>query len=193
MFGRGCRHGGVDLADGGIVDHGTVTCPNHAYVFDLATGECIVPGGGVTRLRDRKAVEKRELEGDEQMGCDILSRALSAPLSQLADNCGLTGPVIVEQVLAGKPANLGLNAVSLELEGRGRVIEGRTDNPERLAWSTFTNQAANRLMRELDEREDRRLQDERRIAQERERARIDAEYERAHAELVARGLLEGTQ
>jgi nitrite reductase/ring-hydroxylating ferredoxin subunit len=45
VFGRECPHEGVDLADGGVVDAGTVTCPNHAYVFDLATGECVVPGG----------------------------------------------------------------------------------------------------------------------------------------------------
>ena len=65
-----------------------------------AAQEGILPGGGVALLRCREAVEKARAaaRGDEKIGVDIISRVLSAPLEQIAENCGLDGAVIADEV-----------------------------------------------------------------------------------------------
>ena len=63
-----------------------------------AVEEGILPGGGVALLRAVKAVEKVETEGDEAIGVQILARALTAPLQQIADNRGEDGAVIADEV-----------------------------------------------------------------------------------------------
>jgi len=80
-----------------------------------AIEEGIVAGGGVTLLRTRKAIEALKLEGDEAIGQAIVSRAVAAPLSQIASNAGLEGSVVVEAVLNSK-GNNGLNAATGEYE-----------------------------------------------------------------------------
>lgn len=80
-----------------------------------AIEEGIVAGGGVTLLRTRKAIEALKLEGDEAIGQAIVSRAVGAPLSQIASNAGLEGSVVVEAVLNSK-GNNGLNAATGEYE-----------------------------------------------------------------------------
>jgi len=76
-----------------------------------AAEEGIVPGGGVALLRCREAVEKvrANVRGDEKIGVDIVLRALSRPLEQIADNSGLDGAVVVDEVTQ-KPTNTGFNA-----------------------------------------------------------------------------------
>jgi len=44
VFGRKCPHEDADLVTGAVED-ATLTCPNHGYVFDLETGECLISGG----------------------------------------------------------------------------------------------------------------------------------------------------
>ncbi|MCM8794752.1 MAG: chaperonin GroEL [Candidatus Omnitrophica bacterium] len=64
-----------------------------------AAEEGIVPGGGVAFLRTLPALEKLKVAGhDEQMGVDIVRRALEEPIRQLAQNAGLEGSVIVGRV-----------------------------------------------------------------------------------------------
>jgi chaperonin GroEL len=67
-----------------------------------AVEEGIVPGGGVALLRCAKALDELKLEGDEQIGVDIVKRALEEPIRQLAENAGEEGSVIVERVKAEK-------------------------------------------------------------------------------------------
>ena len=57
-----------------------------------AVEEGIVPGGGVALLRTRSAIEKLELEGDQQIGVDIIKSAIESPLRSLAANAGLEVP-----------------------------------------------------------------------------------------------------
>ncbi|MDO4558687.1 MAG: chaperonin GroEL, partial [Planctomycetia bacterium] len=80
-----------------------------------AAEEGILPGGGVALLRVRQAVEKArdKARGDEKVGVDIVSRVLSAPLRQIADNAGVDGSVIVDEV-SGKPENTGWNGATGE-------------------------------------------------------------------------------
>jgi chaperonin GroEL len=77
-----------------------------------AVEEGIVPGGGVALLRAIAAVEKLKLGGDEQVGVNIVCRALEEPLRQIAANAGDEGAIVVEHVKAAKPANFGYNALT---------------------------------------------------------------------------------
>jgi chaperonin GroEL len=76
-----------------------------------AAEEGILPGGGVALLRCREAVEKvrGSARGDEKIGVDIIHHALSQPLRQIADNCGVDGSVVADEV-SEKPANTGYDA-----------------------------------------------------------------------------------
>jgi len=74
-----------------------------------AVEEGIVPGGGVAYIRTLKALEKAELSGEEQMGANIVKRALEEPIRQIANNAGFEGSVVVQKVMEGKGA-YGFNA-----------------------------------------------------------------------------------
>jgi chaperonin GroEL len=78
-----------------------------------AVEEGIVPGGGVALIRAQKVIEKLDLHGDEKIGAAIVSRAIEAPLRQLADNAGLEGALIVSEAKRRKGAE-GLNIASGE-------------------------------------------------------------------------------
>ncbi len=88
-----------------------------------AVEEGIVPGGGVVLIRAAKALEKFKLfetdkEGDvigdedEQIGVNIVKRALEEPLRQIVANAGKEGAVIVERLRAEKNPNVGYNAAT---------------------------------------------------------------------------------
>jgi chaperonin GroEL len=81
-----------------------------------AVEEGILPGGGVSVLRARKALDKlrKKFEGDERSGIDIVYRALSAPVKQIAANCGLDGSVIASKVEESNEINFGYNALTHE-------------------------------------------------------------------------------
>jgi chaperonin GroEL len=80
-----------------------------------AVEEGIVPGGGVALLRCIDALSKLKLEGDDQLGLNIVKRALEDPLRQIANNAGMEGSVVVEKVKVEKGA-FGLNADTGEYE-----------------------------------------------------------------------------
>jgi chaperonin GroEL len=67
-----------------------------------AVEEGIVPGGGVALIRAQRALENLKLEGDEQVGLEIVRRAVESPLRQLASNAGREGALIVQEVKARK-------------------------------------------------------------------------------------------
>jgi len=76
-----------------------------------AAEEGILPGGGVALLRCTEAVRKSRsaAKGDEKIGVDIVLHALEAPLRQIADNCGVDGSVVADEVRQ-KPTNTGYEA-----------------------------------------------------------------------------------
>jgi chaperonin GroEL len=74
-----------------------------------AVEEGIVPGGGIAFIRCISALSKLKLEGDEQLGVNIVKRSLEDPVRQIANNAGLEGSVVVEKVKEEKGA-FGLNA-----------------------------------------------------------------------------------
>lgn len=80
-----------------------------------AVEEGIVPGGGVAFLRTLPDLDKMKLPGDQQIGINIVKRALEEPTRQLAKNAGKEGSVIVEQVKKAEGAN-GYNVMSEKIE-----------------------------------------------------------------------------
>jgi chaperonin GroEL len=76
-----------------------------------AVEEGILPGGGVALLRCREAVEsaRSTAKGDEKIGIDIVLGVLAAPLKQIADNAGVSGSVVADEV-SQKPTNIGYDA-----------------------------------------------------------------------------------
>ncbi len=67
-----------------------------------AVEEGIVPGGGVALLRVQKALDKLDVEGDEEIGANIVRKAIEAPLRQLVSNAGEEGAIVVQEVKKGK-------------------------------------------------------------------------------------------
>jgi len=63
-----------------------------------AVEEGIVPGGGVALLRCISSMDKMKLPGDEQIGVEIVRRALEEPIRQIANNAGMEGSVVVNKV-----------------------------------------------------------------------------------------------
>jgi chaperonin GroEL len=76
-----------------------------------AVEEGILPGGGVALLRCKDAVDKvrNSSKGDERIGVDIVLAALDWPLRQIANNCGIDGSVVADEV-SQKPTNTGYDA-----------------------------------------------------------------------------------
>lgn len=76
-----------------------------------AVEEGILPGGGTALVRCVEAVTaaKSKAKGDEKIGVDIVLGALTAPMKQIADNGGIDGSVVVDEV-SEKPVNTGYNA-----------------------------------------------------------------------------------
>jgi chaperonin GroEL len=79
-----------------------------------AVEEGIVPGGGVAFIRVFPALEKLKLEGDEQIGVNIVKRSLEEPLRMIASNAGMEGAVVLGKVRESKDINYGFNAATDE-------------------------------------------------------------------------------
>ena len=80
-----------------------------------ALEEGIVAGGGLTLLEARQKVKKLKLDGDQAIGASVVFDSLAAPLSQIAQNAGLEGPVVVQEVEKSKQGT-GLNAETGKME-----------------------------------------------------------------------------
>jgi chaperonin GroEL len=105
-----------------------------------AVEEGIVAGGGVTLVRAARALDavKRDDE-DEQIGVNIVKRALEEPLRQIAQNAGREGAVIVERVKAEKNENFGFNAETEEFED---LVKAGVIDPAKVARTALQNAAS---------------------------------------------------
>ncbi len=83
-----------------------------------AVEEGILPGGGVSVLRARKALEKakKDMVGDERVGADIIYRALAAPAKQIAANGGLDGSIVAQKIEESNETSFGFNALTGQYE-----------------------------------------------------------------------------
>jgi chaperonin GroEL len=110
-----------------------------------AVEEGIVPGGGVALVRAAKALEKFEInkEGtgdpDEQIGVNIVRRALEEPLRQIVQNAGKEGAVVVERVRSEKNENIGFNAATEQFED---LVKAGVIDPAKVTRTALQNAAS---------------------------------------------------
>src|SRR5881397_1410574 len=104
-----------------------------------AVDEGIVPGGGVAFLRAIPALEKLELEGDEQIGVTIVKRALEEPIRLIVSNAGHEGAIVVGKVRESKQPNFGFNA---ETEDYTDMISAGILDPAKVTRSALQNAAS---------------------------------------------------
>lgn len=100
-----------------------------------AVEEGIIPGGGVGLLRSIPGLDKLKLEGDEQIGVNIIRRAIEEPIRQLAANAGLEGSVIVDKVKLEK-TNIGFDINQGALVD---MIEAGVIDPTKVTRSALQN------------------------------------------------------
>src|SRR5438876_5774255 len=81
-----------------------------------AVEEGIVPGGGVALSRCVNALDKLKSDGDEQIGINVVKRALQEPLRQIAENAGEEGAIVLGKVNDSKDNNFGYNALTGDYE-----------------------------------------------------------------------------
>jgi chaperonin GroEL len=104
-----------------------------------AVEEGIVPGGGVALLRAAAGLEKVKLEGDEQVGVNIVKRACEEPLRQIVQNSGTEGAIVVEKVRGHKDTNHGFNAATDEYED---LIKAGVIDPTKVTRTALQNAAS---------------------------------------------------
>jgi chaperonin GroEL len=104
-----------------------------------ALEEGVVPGGGVALLNAQSDLDPEKLDDpDEQTGARIVHRALEEPVRQIAENSGLEGSVVVNEVRALKPGE-GLNAATGEY---GDLIKDGVIDPTMVTRSALQNAAS---------------------------------------------------
>ncbi|MBS1810774.1 MAG: chaperonin GroEL [Acidobacteria bacterium] len=110
-----------------------------------AVEEGIVPGGGVAYIRAAKALEKFKLfpagegDADEQIGVNIVKRALEEPLRQIAQNAGKEGSIIAARLRSEKNEQMGFNAVSEEIED---LVAAGVIDPAKVTRTALQNAAS---------------------------------------------------
>jgi chaperonin GroEL len=109
------------------------------HATKAAVEEGIVPGGGVALLRCVPALDKLKAEGDEQIGINIVKRALEEPLRLIAQNSGHEGAVVVEKVKTHNTTNYGFNA---ETDSYGDLVEGGVLDPTKVTRTALQNAAS---------------------------------------------------
>ena len=120
------------------------------HATKAAVEEGLVPGGGVALLRCLPALEKMKLANpDEQVGVNIVKRAIEEPMRQIANNAGAEGSVIVEKI-KGEGKNIGYNAETDQVEDLvaagvidpTKVVRIAIENAASIAGLMLTTEAA---------------------------------------------------
>ena len=101
-----------------------------------ALEEGIVPGGGSALILAGKALDGLKLVGDQNIGVNIIRKAIEAPLRTIAENSGAEGSVVVEQV---KRNGLGFNASTLVFED---LMKAGVVDPTKVVRTTLQNAAS---------------------------------------------------
>ena len=106
-----------------------------------AVEEGIVPGGGIALLSisDKVTAYANTFSGDEKTGALIIAKALTAPIKQIAENAGVDGGVIVDNVLRAKKANYGYDALKNEFCD---MVEKGILDPTKVTRSALQNAAS---------------------------------------------------
>ena len=106
------------------------------HATKAAVEEGIVAGGGVALLRAQTKLAKLSLEGDQQIGVNILKRALEEPLRWIASNAGHEGSIVVQKVRERTGADEGFNA---ETETYENMVEAGVVDPTKVVRAALQN------------------------------------------------------
>src|SRR4030081_2168630 len=101
-----------------------------------AVEEGIVAGGGTALLRCLPALERMKVEGDEQIGVNIVKRALTEPLRQIAENAGEEGAIVIGKINDSKDNNFGYNALTGDYED---LVKAGVLDPTKVVRTALTN------------------------------------------------------
>ena len=104
-----------------------------------AVEEGIVPGGGVALLRASKGLGDVRVNGDEQIGVDIVRRACEEPIRQIVVNSGTEGAIVVERVRDNSNANYGFNAATDAYED---LVTAGVIDPTKVTRTALQNAAS---------------------------------------------------
>ncbi|MGZ3330773.1 MAG: chaperonin GroEL [Gemmatimonadaceae bacterium] len=105
-----------------------------------AVEEGIVPGGGVALVRAQKALKTLKLvEADEQIGVDIIRRAIEEPVRMIVQNAGGEGSIVVEKIRQSKDNNYGYNALTDEYED---LVAAGVIDPTKVTRTALQNAAS---------------------------------------------------
>jgi chaperonin GroEL len=108
------------------------------HATKAAVEEGIVPGGGVALLRASKALQNLKLEGDEQIGVNIIVRAVEEPMRWIATNAGHEGSIVVQRVKDMKDEE-GFNAQTEQYEN---LVRAGVIDPTKVVRSALQNAAS---------------------------------------------------
>src|SRR6266511_1294065 len=105
-----------------------------------AVEEGIVPGGGVAFIRAQPALKKLKLEdSDEQIGVEIVRRAIEEPIRMIVQNAGGEGSIVVEKVRLSKDMSFGYNALTDNYEN---LVDAGVIDPTKVARTALQNAAS---------------------------------------------------
>jgi chaperonin GroEL len=104
-----------------------------------AVEEGIVPGGGVALIRAQKALKTLKLEGEEQIGVDIIRRAIEEPLRMIVQNAGGEGSIVLEKVRSSKDDKFGYNALTDTYED---LVQAGVIDPTKVTRTALQNAAS---------------------------------------------------
>ncbi|HEY2065255.1 MAG TPA: chaperonin GroEL [Gemmatimonadaceae bacterium] len=105
-----------------------------------AVEEGIVPGGGVALIRAQRALKNLKLdERDEQIGVDIIRRAIEEPLRMIVQNAGGEGSIVLEKVRSAKDDKFGYNALTDTYED---LVQAGVIDPTKVTRTALQNAAS---------------------------------------------------
>src|SRR5436189_158752 len=105
------------------------------HATKAAVEEGIVPGGGVALIRGGRVLETLKLTGDQQIGVNIIKRAIEEPLRWIATNAGLEGSIVVQKVRELKDTE-GFNALTDTYED---LVKAGVIDPAKVVRSALQN------------------------------------------------------
>jgi chaperonin GroEL len=106
------------------------------HATKAAVEEGIVPGGGVALLRSQTALADLTLSGDQQIGVNIIRRALEEPMRWIAKNAGHEGAIVVQKVRDQATDEEGFNAQNEQYEN---LIESGVIDPAKVVRAALQN------------------------------------------------------
>lgn len=106
-----------------------------------ASLEGVIPGGGVALLKAKNELEKfiESLDGDEKTGAKIILKAIEEPAKQIAENAGIPGDIVVNNIMQSNDVNYGFDAYNMVY---GDMIQFGIIDPTKVTRSALQNAAS---------------------------------------------------